>query len=87
MTTHSIIRKGVRALFVSLIAAGVCALWPLAAQAKGNTPRVDHAPIVIQKTTDKASTTMAKTTKGKTKGNKEQFLQYNMQNATISSYQ
>ena len=30
MMTHSIIRKGARALFVSLIAAGVCVVWPLA---------------------------------------------------------
>ena len=33
MAIHSVIRKGVRALCVCLLAAAVSAVWPLAAQA------------------------------------------------------
>lgn len=86
MTNHSIIRKGVRALCVSLLAATLCAAWPLAAQAKGNGPHVSSTSgkdKVSGGWNVKQNTAAAK---GKTKGNKVQYLQYEMHDTTISSY-
>ena len=45
MTNHLIIRKGVRALCVGLLAAAVCTAWSFAAQAKDNHQQVGNAQI------------------------------------------
>jgi hypothetical protein len=84
MTTHSIIRNGVRVLFAALLAAAICAVWPLAAQAKGQGTHVDHAPITIQKTNDKASASLAKT-KGTKTTKPAQYMTITIHDAYISN--
>jgi len=84
MTTHAIIRNGVRTLVASLLAAVLLALLALPAQAGKNSRGGSHIQIQeiqVQKYLDRSTTR----TTGTSKGKGQQYMNYKMNNTYISN--
>jgi len=87
MTTHAIIRNGLRTLVASLLAACLLPLLAYPAQAGKNTGgRVQHSEITITKHFDKASPMMAKKKPAATSKGKVQYMNYQMKETYIGGY-
>ena len=89
MTTHTIIRNGLRTLIASLLAACLSAVLAVPAQAgKSGGGRVQHSDFKITKQIDKATPTMAKKKTAGTskKGTGQEYMTIKLNDANISGY-
>jgi type VI protein secretion system component Hcp len=86
MTTHAIIRNGLRTLVASFLATCLLAVWPQSAQAgKSGGGRVQHKEITITKYMDKSSVNLARKSGGTKGGQKLKYMNYQMNNVYISN--
>ncbi|HEY7229632.1 MAG TPA: type VI secretion system tube protein Hcp [Pseudolabrys sp.] len=88
MTTHAIIRNGLRMLVLSLLAVCLSAVLPLPAQAgKNGGGNARHSDIVITKHVDKSTPILAKQKSGtSTKGTGQKYMTIKMNDANVSGY-
>jgi type VI protein secretion system component Hcp len=87
MTTHAIIRNGLRTLVASFLATCLLAVWPQSAQAgKSGGGHVQHKEFTITKQLDKATPVMAKKKPTGTSKGKVEYMKFEMKDSYISGY-